>query len=219
MLVISHRGYHARVPENTLEAFEEAVEMGVDGIETDVQIGADGVPILFHGGRAPDGRDVSELEREELSAMLGYKVPTLEEALEKWSAVLWNLDIKSPLALDAVEILVKRYRRTRRFLITSFQVDIVLEIYRRVEVDCGLLLAHRPPGDASSPVGLWPDDLRINTVVWKYEILDPEALWAANARGMRNFAYHVQTQEEHKRCARLKLAGVITDHPEFFTRR
>jgi glycerophosphoryl diester phosphodiesterase len=35
MLVLSHRGYHERVPENTLAAFAEAVDLGVDGIETD----------------------------------------------------------------------------------------------------------------------------------------------------------------------------------------
>ena len=36
MLVLSHRGYHAAVPENTYEAFERALRLGVDGIETDL---------------------------------------------------------------------------------------------------------------------------------------------------------------------------------------
>ncbi|MBI3937750.1 MAG: glycerophosphodiester phosphodiesterase, partial [Betaproteobacteria bacterium] len=42
MLILAHRGYHATVPENTLEAFAAAVELGVDGIETDVRTSRDG---------------------------------------------------------------------------------------------------------------------------------------------------------------------------------
>ena len=44
MLVIAHRGDHAAVPENTLAAFEAAIMVGVNGIETDVRISLDGVP-------------------------------------------------------------------------------------------------------------------------------------------------------------------------------
>ncbi|MEK7843741.1 MAG: glycerophosphodiester phosphodiesterase family protein, partial [Pseudomonadota bacterium] len=48
MLVIAHRGFHAAVPENTLAAFEAAVTLGVNGIETDVRISRDGLPVLIH---------------------------------------------------------------------------------------------------------------------------------------------------------------------------
>jgi glycerophosphoryl diester phosphodiesterase len=46
MLILGHRGYHRDVPENTLAVFSRAVAIGLDGIETDVQVSADGVAIL-----------------------------------------------------------------------------------------------------------------------------------------------------------------------------
>ena len=48
MLVLAHRGHHVEHPENTLAAFEAAVNLGADGIETDVQVTRDNVAVLFH---------------------------------------------------------------------------------------------------------------------------------------------------------------------------
>src|SRR5579864_277216 len=103
MLVISHRGYHVRAPENTLESFEAAIALGVDGIETDIRLSADQVPILFHDHLAPDGRDVASLSHAELTHAVGYAIPTLEQALQLPVAgkrdFLWNLEIKTPAAV------------------------------------------------------------------------------------------------------------------------
>lgn len=49
-LAIAHRGYSGKFPENTLTAFDAALEYPIDGMEFDVQITADGVPIIFHDG-------------------------------------------------------------------------------------------------------------------------------------------------------------------------
>lgn len=46
--LIAHRGYTLKYPENTLEAFEAAIDAGARFIECDVQLSADGVPVLFH---------------------------------------------------------------------------------------------------------------------------------------------------------------------------
>src|SRR5512137_157881 len=119
MLILSHRGYHAdNIPENTLEAFERAVSLGVDGIETDIRMSADGLPILFHDRLAPGGREVSLLTQAELGRLAGYPVPTLESALEHWPDILWNLEIKTPAALEATAAIVRRYRSSRHFLVT-----------------------------------------------------------------------------------------------------
>ena len=47
-LIIGHRGASADAPENTLAAFALALEQGADGIELDVQLCADGVPVVMH---------------------------------------------------------------------------------------------------------------------------------------------------------------------------
>ncbi len=48
LLIIAHRGASAVAPENTLAAFQKAVKVGADGIEFDVQLAKDGVPVVFH---------------------------------------------------------------------------------------------------------------------------------------------------------------------------
>ncbi|HEX9961294.1 MAG TPA: glycerophosphodiester phosphodiesterase family protein [Pyrinomonadaceae bacterium] len=47
-LIIAHRGASALAPENTLAAFQKAIEDGAEGIEFDVRIAKDGVPVVFH---------------------------------------------------------------------------------------------------------------------------------------------------------------------------
>jgi glycerophosphoryl diester phosphodiesterase len=47
-LIVAHRGASHYAPENTLAAFKMAVDMGVDGVEFDVQLSRDGVPVVIH---------------------------------------------------------------------------------------------------------------------------------------------------------------------------
>ena len=64
--VIAHRGASRLAPENTIEAFELAVAVGADGIELDVRRTADGVLVVHHDARLPDGRAIVELPWHEL---------------------------------------------------------------------------------------------------------------------------------------------------------
>lgn len=50
-LIIGHRGASSLVPENTIAAFRRAIEDGADGIEMDVRLAADGVPVVFHDSK------------------------------------------------------------------------------------------------------------------------------------------------------------------------
>ncbi|MCI5158206.1 MAG: hypothetical protein D3906_07140 [Candidatus Electrothrix sp. AUS1_2] len=71
MLVFSHRGFHKKHRENTIDAFNSSLFFGIDGIETDVRISLDNVPILFHDRLAPSLRSVSELTHADLNRELG----------------------------------------------------------------------------------------------------------------------------------------------------
>ena len=81
MLVIAHRGNHAEHNENTLAAFEAAVKLDVDGIETDVRISSDDYLVLIHD-RIISGREVCALTRKEIEHETGYQVSTLDEAVK-----------------------------------------------------------------------------------------------------------------------------------------
>jgi glycerophosphoryl diester phosphodiesterase len=213
MLVLAHRGLHRDIPENTLEAFARAIDLGVDGIETDVRLSRDGLLVLFHDRLAPDGREVADLTAAELAAAAGYPVPTLDAALALSSAILWNIEIKVPAALPATFSLVERSARTHRLLVTSFWHSLVEPFTRISGVECGLLLASRP-ATFEGFAGLFPHDGRIWTAVWSYEVLDPGLLDQAVSLGFRSYVYGAATEDEHRRAADLSLAGVITDRPE-----
>lgn len=88
MLVIAHRGAKVRAPENTIDAFEAAFEDGADGIEFDVRLTKDGVPVLVHDDSFTDGTGhtgrISSTEWSVLREVVldtGATVPTLTEGL------------------------------------------------------------------------------------------------------------------------------------------
>jgi glycerophosphoryl diester phosphodiesterase len=222
MLIISHRGYHVSAAENTLESFEAAVAMGVDGIETDIRLTADQVPILLHDHLTPDGREVAALSHAEIIRTVGYPVPTLEQALQLRPKAkpefLWNLEIKVPAAVEQTIALVKRYSADSRILITSFGHPVIDEVSRRTDVECGLLVAHRPLAFNSRPDWI-PNRPHVNTVVWYWETVDDELIASSAACGLRNYVYGVTTPAEHQRLANWDLEGVITDRPEYLIRR
>lgn len=213
MLVLSHRGYHATVPENTIEAFQQAAAMGVDGIETDIRLSSDGKAILFHDRVSADGREVASISRQELSDVSGFSVPTVEEALEALPDVLWNLEIKSPDCVETVKSILKQFANSRRLLITSFWHDVVEDFRKSTSFECGILLAQRPFKDVSVRQ-LLPEPKKIETIVWDFDMLDPNLIRSAREHGIRNLAYGAETFNEHLHLRDLGVDGIITDHPQ-----
>ena len=98
----AHRGARAHAPENTLEAFRLALKLGATGLESDVWLTADGVPVLDHdgvvGGRLRR-RPMGSLARSDLPA----HVPSLAELYaECGTGFELSLDLKDAAAAEAV---------------------------------------------------------------------------------------------------------------------
>lgn len=212
MLIISHRGYHVELPENTLAAFEAAIAVGVDGIETDLRLTKDGQLVLFHNHVTPDGRNLADITHQQLCQATGRAVPTAESVLERFPDVLWNLEIKVPAATADTLRLLQRFQATHKLLVTSFWHNVVDAIALQTDIECGLLVAHRP---RQLPL----QNPRVRTIVWYYETMDPAMLVAARQAGWRNFAYGLATPAEHWQAAALGLDAIITDRPEWARRK
>ena len=214
MLVIAHRGVHVVVPENTLAAFEAAVALGANGIEADVRISLDGLPVLIHDRVIASGQPVADLTRREIEQTVGHEVPTLDEALEQFSGVLWNVEIKTTNALSSVIRVLERHQAGHRIVVTSFCHDLVATCASALKVNCGLLIAHRPRTLGSLLADFNGDgNPRVNHMVWDYDVLDDALLKQAAIEGFRNFVYGPVTKIEHDYCRELGVDGVITDHP------
>jgi len=214
MLVISHRGARAEYAENTLEAFRAAIALGVDGIETDVRLSADGFPVLCHDRVAPDGREVALLTRAELAEALGHPVPTLDEALDLKGVGLWNIEIKTPAAKEAALAVLNEYATSRDILVTSFWHDLVASIARGGRFRCGALLASRLP-NYQAMVALLDNVSSVTSIIWDYEIFDPSLVGLLADRNIKNMVYGVTSEREHDQCRRWGLDGVITDYPGY----
>ncbi len=213
MLVIAHRGVHTVVPENTVAAFEAAVALGVNGIETDVRISLDGLPVLIHDRVIASGA-VADLTRREIEQAVGHEVPTLDEALEHFSGILWNIEIKTTRALSSVIRVLEKHQAGHRIIVTSFRHDLVAICASSLLVNCGLLVAHRPQTLNSFLTDFDCDgNPRVNHIVWDYDILDDSLLKQAAMDGFRNFVYGPMTKMEHDYCRELGVDGVITDYP------
>ena len=91
-LIIAHRGASALAPENTLAAFQKAIEDGAEGIEFDVQLAKDGVPIVFHdfsleriGQKKGFVADYTSLELQNLDVGSWFNLKNPNKANRKFS--------------------------------------------------------------------------------------------------------------------------------------
>lgn len=132
MKIYGHRGASAEFPENTLPAFQRVIDLNTDGVEFDVHLSSDGVPVVIHDDtverttRASGA--VNSFTAEELGnldAGGGYGVPTLRHVLDLvGSSLHLNIEIKSAEAGQAViDEVVPRIGL--RWAISSFDWDVL----------------------------------------------------------------------------------------------
>ena len=211
MLVISHRGYKEHHPGNTLEAFQAAIDLGVDGIEADLRITKDEQLILFHD-RYVEHTKVTDLTYDELVGLVKRPIVYAEQALEAFGDVLWDLEIKTPAAVEATLRLIDQNRTRRRLMVTSFWHNVVELLAAAFDIDCGVLVSHRPFDMIDFG---WFQERRINVIVWDYEFVDDATLDQARKAGIRNLAYKLHTRQEHAEASSRAFDGIITDFPHY----
>lgn len=147
MIVYAHRGANVELPENTIEAFRLALELGADAIETDVHATRDDEIVVHHdptGARtASDPRAIASLLLADVRRWnLGFgfrsrsgdglvnaafRVPTFSEVLESFPGLRLNVDVK-PRSIPAarrVMAIVAQHRAEDRVLLTSFFDEVV----------------------------------------------------------------------------------------------
>jgi len=156
--VLGHRGASHAAPQNTLAAFRKAADVGADGVELDVHLSRDGVPVVIHNDSVDattDGtglvRDMTLVQLQALdagahfdAAFAGERIPTLEEVLaEVGMRLLTNIELKAgqtSALVPAVVELVRRMGMATRVWFSSFKP---YALYRAralaPEIPCGLL--------------------------------------------------------------------------------
>ncbi len=222
-LIIAHRGASSDAPENTITAFALAVEQAADGIELDVQLSADGIPVVLHDStvdRTTNGRgSVSKFTIEQLQSLDagdGRPIPTLDQIFEIFGpTLLYNVELKSGFWPDrnlaaAVADRIEGHRLEEHVLVSSFS-----------------LLAIRQARSTLSP-RIPVAHLRMtSTAAWKHRLVGAEAdnpyyklvddRYMAWAKGL-NLQVNVWTVDdpaEAQRLAQLGVTSIITNKPGF----
>ncbi|MFB1050431.1 glycerophosphodiester phosphodiesterase [Paraliobacillus sp. JSM ZJ581] len=150
-IIYAHRGASKHAPENTLPAFELAYESGADGIETDVQLTKDGIPILFHDEtvrRTTNGtgfiQDYTFEQLQKLDAGAWFskhyantRIMSLEQFL-LWTTnknLILNLELKTNIISykhieQIVYDLLVKYDQLGHTVISSFNPDSLLNMHQ-----------------------------------------------------------------------------------------
>jgi glycerophosphoryl diester phosphodiesterase len=148
----AHRGASAERPENTLVAFQRAMEVGVDSLELDVHLMRDGVFVVTHDedalrmcGSPLRWRDLDLVDAQRLDAGWGFiaadgsrpfagkgiHVPTFESILSEFPRVQINVDIKGEDSAAAMVELLRRLKVEDRVTIASFHTATMVAVRRR----------------------------------------------------------------------------------------
>lgn len=227
-LVLGHRGARHAHPENTLRAFQAALNEGAVGTEFDVQLSSDDVPIVFHdfdlrrmtGGR--DVRRVHSLSARELSAVTldgNERIPELRAVLE-WavaSGALLNIELKSQRPLfdpvaDVVSTLLKEYPTAPEFaLVSSFHPTLVRRFGRRNPQVVTALLVDEPHPCLVSRA--WLTACHARAVHPKANLLLQRPELVDRVEGTLINTWTVNDEAHAVALAKTAVTGIITDRP------
>jgi glycerophosphoryl diester phosphodiesterase len=218
LLRIGHRGACGHAPENTLASIEQAIALGCDFAEVDVQRTADGSLVLLHDSdvdRTTDGKGlVAEINLEDLQQLDaggGQKVPTLEEALQTTSGRIGLvLELKGEgLAYDLVST-VRASGFSGPVIYASFQPDDLQHI-RRIEPDGRtMILFDRLP---KLPVAE-ALNFQATHVGLRFTKATAPLVQALHKAGLTAFVYTVNKPADIKRMHALDVDGIVSDWPE-----
>lgn len=118
--LIAHRGASAEAPENTLAAFQRAVELGADAFELDVRLTADGSVVVHHDPNLDRTTSLTgPVGARTLAQLAGTGVPTLEDVLGSFPAMPVLIELKEVPGQERVRDVIVRHRAQERVVVAS----------------------------------------------------------------------------------------------------
>jgi glycerophosphoryl diester phosphodiesterase len=215
----AHRGGMAHAPENTLEAFANALALGAEGLESDVWITADGVPVLHHDEAVACAgalRPIAALPRAALPA----SVPALADLYAiGGDAVELSLDVKDPAAAPAVVAAACAADADARLWLCHWNWKVVAgwralsPAVRLVDSTRALHMRTPPALRARRMAERGLDAINLHAADWC-----PEWIEIFHREGRLVLAWDAQDDATLARLLALGVDGVFSDHVERLVR-
>ncbi|GIO19610.1 putative glycerophosphoryl diester phosphodiesterase YhdW [Oceanobacillus oncorhynchi subsp. incaldanensis] len=240
MVNIAHRGASGHAPENTMSAFEKALEMKADYIEIDVQMTKDGELIAIHDttvNRTTNGTgSVGDYTLEEIQQLdagswfgqefAGEQIPTFEEVIDTYRGKIGLLiELKSPELYPGVEEKVAEALMERNMHKPNNE-KIIIQSFNHASVQQSkALLQNIPHGvlAGTSWANVTDEQLAQFTTFADFfnpnmSIVTDELVDRVHIAGMKIYPYTVRTQEQANNLFERNVDGIITDFPEYVYR-
>jgi len=222
--IIGHRGASVITPENTLKAFEKAIELSADYIEFDVQETLDGELVIVHDEdiKRITGRNgiISKMTLNELKMLdfgEGEKIPTLEELIKLTkNKIKLNCEIKVKDIAEKVINLIRKWDIFDATIISSFIHEELLTI-QKLEPSIKLASLEPTPGTVKIDWVKKKEMIEycinnklyaINPIVM---MVDQQFIDYAHANDIKVFPWTVDSRVAIKKLIRLGADGIITN--------
>ncbi len=225
--IIAHQGYSSEFPENTLAAFEGALDIGVDYIELDVQLTKDGQAVIFHDDdlkriTGVEGR-VSEYTYDELrgldagswfsSSFAGERIPSLREALELISSSECSVYLELKYIgegdggfEETVLDMVKECGMLEKCVFASFKYEYLLHLK---ELDSGVAILY----NTVSGKATLPDEFPADYYGISVESVTEDTISAVHKAGKQAFVWTANTPAQMQNVQDMGADGIVTNCP------
>ncbi len=234
--VIAHRGVSGSYPENTLSAFQAAIDIRAEMVELDISTSKDGIPVTVHDRTVDRTTDfegdvqsfsLEELKRMEVGAWFseefrGEEFPTLKNSLELMKdKIAVNIEIKTEAVSDATEggvvdkalQVVKDLDMTSSVIFSSFDYR-VMEQLNVLDPKMAKALLY----EASQSAELLPSELvqkyKVDIFNCSYKQLSEEWINDLQKHKIPYFVYTVNEPELMRELIEKGVSGIFTDFPQ-----
>lgn len=225
-LIYAHRGASGYAPENTFAAFDRALEMPIDGIETDIRATRDGVLVLLHDAtvdRTTNGNgavaDITLAELEQLdagsrfaAAFAGQRIPTLAAFLDRYAdGTRFWLEIKAPGVEPALAAMIGERQLHDRVQFTSFEFESLRQL-RAASPEASLAFLTRELAPDTLPrcqsIGVAQISIHNST-------LTPAVMATVRAAGMDVRTWGIADKATLRRVLAMDVYGLTLNWPDW----
>jgi glycerophosphoryl diester phosphodiesterase len=226
-LKIAHRGASGYEPENTIRAFEKAIELGADMVELDVHLSRDGCLIVMHDAsvdKTTNGsgyiKDLTLQELKMLDAGKGEQIPTLQEAIDcvKNRCGLY-IELKGEHTEQPVVELVRRNVMQDTVIIASFDANKVRKVKELApELITSVLVSDKDADWVAIAKEAKADCIHFcwERYPFPHKLLTEEVMNRASTNGLKVITWHEERPEEIREIIKRDIYGICSNLPDLF---